>query len=168
MRTFLQEKGNQAEENMVRRVIYNLSSTLDIQACVSDHKQKVKLYKGEEILPLRVQKCYKNFNFRSNVTIACLLPLWNVNPLRIGGGGWGTPDSQEGSVAKSTCQRSVHHFENKYLFQQKSLTERMRHWELSSSYISRETMITAVRGGLHVESLPLATSLLAWSKEQPF
>lgn len=41
---------------MVRRVIYNLSSTLDIQACVSDHTQKVKLYKGEEIVPLGVQE----------------------------------------------------------------------------------------------------------------
>lgn len=41
---------------MVRRVIYNLSSTLDIQACVSDHMQKVQLYKGEEIVPLGVQE----------------------------------------------------------------------------------------------------------------
>lgn len=134
-------KGKSSWKNMARRVISNLSSTLDIQACVSDHKQKVKLYKGEESVPLRVQKCYKNFNFRSNITIACFLPLWNVNPLRIGGGGWGTPDSQEGGVAKSICLRSAHHFENKYLFQQKSLTERIRYWELSSSYISGERII---------------------------
>lgn len=33
-----------------------ITSTLDIQACVSDHMQKVQLYKGEEIVPLGVQE----------------------------------------------------------------------------------------------------------------